>query len=163
MWYCFSQASQKSTIFSILFCFITFSLESYAQSPQSWKVNNWFLNHFIEIPRRSIITCFLSLLTKAGLNRWFLDFQNLRSAVHDHRLCMYRRRHNKPVENLIFCPLKQISIKSRLGFNDLEHWKLFWSSFSLDGVRKRIISEKVAFVFSAITIVLVRTTQIMIC
>jgi hypothetical protein len=30
--------------------------------------HNWFLNHFVEIPRKSIIVCFLNLLAKAGLN-----------------------------------------------------------------------------------------------
>ncbi len=30
--------------------------------------HNWFLNQFVEIPRRSVIVCFLSLSAKAGLN-----------------------------------------------------------------------------------------------
>jgi hypothetical protein len=43
---------------------------------------NWFLNQFVEIPRRSIIVCFLSLSAKAGFKPLTFD----RSAVHDHRL-----------------------------------------------------------------------------
>jgi hypothetical protein len=30
--------------------------------------HNWFLSQFVEIPRRSIVVCFLSLSAKAGLN-----------------------------------------------------------------------------------------------
>ncbi len=30
--------------------------------------HNWVLNQFVEIPRRSIIFCFLSLSAKAGFN-----------------------------------------------------------------------------------------------
>jgi hypothetical protein len=41
--------------------------------------NNWFLNPFAEIPRRSFVICFLSLSEKAGLN-------HLRSAIRNHRL-----------------------------------------------------------------------------
>ncbi len=54
--------------------------------------HNWFLNQFFEIPRRSIIVCFLSLLAKAavgGLNRLAgLNLPTLlRWAVYNHKLC----------------------------------------------------------------------------
>jgi hypothetical protein len=33
-----------------------------------FEVNTWFFSQFVEIPRGSIIVCFLSLLSNAGLN-----------------------------------------------------------------------------------------------
>ncbi len=44
--------------------------------------HNWLFNQFVEIPRRSIIVSFLSLLAKAGLN-----LHHLRWAVYNHKLC----------------------------------------------------------------------------
>jgi hypothetical protein len=44
--------------------------------------HNWFLNQFVEIPRRSIMVCFLSLTAKELVQ----ISQHFISAVHDHRL-----------------------------------------------------------------------------
>jgi hypothetical protein len=57
-----------STVHLFLVCFcsqwlvLSRSLESLVEG------HKWFLNQFVEIPRRSIIVCFLSLSAKAGWN-----------------------------------------------------------------------------------------------
>jgi len=57
------------SVFLWLYAYIwAYSLESLMDG------HNWFLNQFVEIPRRSIMVCFLSLSAKAGLN--FPTFDN---------------------------------------------------------------------------------------
>jgi hypothetical protein len=76
---------------------LVFTLQITARSLESlMEGQNWFLNKYDEIPRRSIIVCFVSLSAKAGLNlppfeiscSWPLSrrklkiFLNLDSVIH---------------------------------------------------------------------------------
>jgi hypothetical protein len=84
--------------------------------------HNWFLSHFVEIPRRSIMVCFLSLSAKAGLN---LPPFEIRA-----RIC--KRLRSPGIDSICLCSLAVRYIKygcrtapHRLGIDFLALYKVY--------------------------------------